>query len=89
MMRILLFAIFILAIIAVGIYAYKVRSVQTETTSDFSNVVAEKPLDKYTIENLSKQTFEKSKIEIGRMIGENEDFASYIFYFNLHGQRSL
>src|SRR3989344_5822003 len=85
MMRILLFAIFILAIIAVGIYAYKVRSVQTETTSDFSNVVAEKPLDKYTIENLSKQTFEKSKIEIGRMIGENEDFASYIFYFYPRG----
>lgn len=85
MMRILLSAIFILAVVAVGIYAYKVRNVQTETASDFSNVVAEKPLDKYTIENLSKQNFEKSKVEIGKIIGENKDFASYIFYFYPEG----
>ena len=85
MTRILLFTIFILAIVVFGIYVFKIRNVQFETTSNFSNAVQEKPLDKYTIENLSKQTFEKSNIEISRLIGENEDFASYIFYFYPQG----
>ncbi|MEJ2441410.1 MAG: prolyl oligopeptidase family serine peptidase [Patescibacteria group bacterium] len=43
--------------------------------------VIPKPLEKYTIENLSTLKPEKSTIEIGEVISEEDDFTSYLFSF--------
>lgn len=41
----------------------------------------EKPLEKYTIENLSKAKISSSEIEIGEVLKEDEKFTSYQFSF--------
>lgn len=41
----------------------------------------EKPLEKYTFENLRKTRFEASEITIGENLKDEENFASYIFYY--------
>jgi len=45
--------------------------------------VVEKPLEKYTFESLKKHQFAKSKIAIVKKLKDEEDFASYLFYFNI------
>lgn len=42
-----------------------------------------RPLDKYTIENLSKAQIQPSKIEIGETVKEDKEFISYFFSFSL------
>jgi dipeptidyl aminopeptidase/acylaminoacyl peptidase len=40
------------------------------------------PLDKYTIDNLSKAEIKKSFIELGELLTQNKDFNSYLFTMN-------
>ncbi len=42
-----------------------------------SQIVRPTPLAKYSIENLSKTSFESSKINIGDMLSENNDYSTY------------
>jgi len=48
--------------------------------------IQEKPLDKYTFENLSKRQFNPSKITLGDLIEENNDFVSRFFFFEDNGK---
>lgn len=43
--------------------------------------VKSKPLDKYTIEALSKTKFEAGEITLGKVLNETANFTSYVFYF--------
>lgn len=43
--------------------------------------VKEKPLNAYTFENLKKTKFPKSAIEIGRNVGETDEYFSQMFYY--------
>lgn len=45
------------------------------------SVILPKPLEKYTIENLSKAKISFSRIEIGEVLKEDEKFTSYRFSF--------
>jgi dipeptidyl aminopeptidase/acylaminoacyl peptidase len=50
-------------------------------TPSVLNPVIPKPLEKYTIENLSVTKPEEGEIEIGEVISEEENFTSYLFSF--------
>lgn len=45
--------------------------------------ITEKPLEKYSYENLRKKEFEKSDITIGKVLKDQDGVASYIFYFKV------
>lgn len=40
-----------------------------------------RPLDKYSFESLTKARFEPSRIELGEVLKDDENFRSYVFYF--------
>lgn len=44
-------------------------------------IVGERPLDKYTIDVLSRTSFEASEISLGEVLTDDVDFTSYEFYF--------
>lgn len=44
--------------------------------------VKEKPLEKYSFENLKNKEFKADTITIGKVLKEGNGFISYIFYFN-------
>ena len=44
--------------------------------------VKPRPLDKYTIENLSKVSLEGSQIEVGEVLESSDKFTSYLFAFS-------
>lgn len=49
--------------------------------------VKEKPLGKYTIDALSRTKFEASEITLGKVLNDNGEFTSYIFYFNVQTKK--
>ena len=58
---------------------------KTQNTNTEVNKKTEKPLDKYTIENLSRAKFSASDIEIGSVLKDGSDFESRVFYFQVNG----
>lgn len=66
-----------------GIYWYFVLSVAPpQSIGDVFNQALEKPLEKYSFENLKKVEFVGGEIEIGKKVEEESDlYDSYIFYF--------
>lgn len=49
--------------------------------------VIERPLKKYSFENLRKSAFESSVVSLGDPLKVEEDFASYTFYFLVDGKK--
>ena len=45
----------------------------------------DKPLDKYTYENFAKTKFLPAKITFGEILAENQNFKSYLFFFEVDG----
>lgn len=85
-------AVFILVIVLVSIFAFfgyyyfgQSRG-QTKLGSP-GEVKGEKPLEKYTIDNLGKANFVSSEIELGKILKDEADFVSLVFYFKVQGKR--
>jgi|SRR3989344_7756408 len=49
--------------------------------------IIEKPLEKYTFENLRKTKFPESLITVGRLIEEKDEYVSQMFYFNINNKK--
>ncbi|OGK38762.1 hypothetical protein A3F03_04030 [Candidatus Roizmanbacteria bacterium RIFCSPHIGHO2_12_FULL_41_11] len=49
--------------------------------------VSEKPLEKYAYLRLQKTKFSPSAISIGELLSDNEDFQSYLFYYQADGKK--
>src|SRR3989344_6277093 len=49
--------------------------------------IVEKPLDKYTIDSLTKTKFAASDIELGEVLKDDPNFVSRYFYFEVGGKR--
>jgi len=47
----------------------------------------QKPLEKYSFENLRKRTYEGSEIELEKVIKEEEKYTSWLFSFQTDGQK--
>ncbi len=92
MKNILIF--FVSGLIALGIGASIAFLVTRPTEDPFEEKrvnVVERPLDKYTFDNLRKIRFTSNPIILGRKIDETENLISQIFYFdvnNLNGKKS-
>ncbi|MEK7534448.1 MAG: prolyl oligopeptidase family serine peptidase [Patescibacteria group bacterium] len=50
-------------------------------------IIKEKPLDKYTFENLKKQQFKGSTIALGRTLEDGDKFTSQMFYYKVSGKK--
>jgi len=65
-------------------YLYMSGSDALEPARTTLEKITEKPLEKYTFENLRKTEFEAGKITIGERVEEESDeFDSYIYYFEV------
>lgn len=54
----------------------------TKILSPIGKEIKEKPLSKYSFENLKKTQFNGSPITIGKLVKDDTNFSSYMFYFN-------
>lgn len=87
-MKILLFFV---AIVAVAGFSFRFGQksnfgFQSPTTKNQMKP-AERPLDKYTYENLAKTKFLPSKITFAENLGEDQNFKSYLFFFEVEGKK--
>jgi uncharacterized protein YneF (UPF0154 family) len=48
------------------------------------SLITEKPLEKYSIENLSNNTLKPGKISFGDTLSEENNFSSYLFSFEFN-----
>ncbi|RJQ38395.1 hypothetical protein C4559_01215 [Candidatus Microgenomates bacterium] len=78
MRRFILLAI--LFIILAALF-FTVNNKKKETIINPLAKLIEKPLDKYTFENLKKKKFGASTITLGKVLKDEKDFTSFMFYF--------
>lgn len=62
---------------------------QDRSASPLNNrtIIKEKKLDKYSYTALQKTTFSGSEIVVDKIIKDEENFASYLFYFYVRGKK--
>lgn len=66
---------------------YLSKKTESIVPSIIEEVIQPRPLEKYTIDNLSAAQFGPSEIQIGEIIEEKDDFTSYVFYFYVDGEK--
>lgn len=86
-MRKFLLFIFLIFAGSIVIFLYYKKDTLLTPTSQIPQLIKEKPLNKYTIEALSKTAFEPSEITLGKVLNDEESFTSYIFYFHPKGKK--
>src|SRR3990167_7454029 len=86
MRRVLLF-VFLVLVGSTIIFLFYKNDTPLIPTSQMPQLRKEKPLDKYTIEALSATNFVPSEITIGKVLKNEENFTSYIFYFYPQGKK--
>ena len=74
-----------LFIFLAGISLFFVRDEKNNIISPLGEIpkLIEKPLEKYSFENLKKRDFKPSEITIGKILKDEDNFISYVFYFNV------
>lgn len=78
----------ILVIVFIGVVLFLFFNKKTEKiVGPIADKILEKPLDKYTYENLKKTRFSPSQIKIGKELKHEEKFASYVFYYNIRDKK--
>jgi uncharacterized protein len=88
-MKWFLIILFSLLISAGGLW-YLLNDKQEELVSpvgEVINKITEKPLDKYTIENLSKRIFEEGQIELEEIVEETDKYTVHKFSFMSDGKK--
>jgi len=87
MVKLLVISI-ILLFLALGGYLLRLNQQSSAPVGNNNAIVNhEKPLDRYAFERLKNSVFTASNIEIGRVVKEEPDFESSMFYFNVDGKR--
>lgn len=90
-LHILLFISILLNVVLVGtvyyFYHYKINSITP--LSQEQNIDADKPLQKYSYQNLKKTTFKSQEIEFGPIEETTEDTPYFVrtFYYEVEGKR--
>lgn len=85
-MRKLIFVItfIFIAVVAVG-YVFLVSS--NKIISPLGSKLREKPLDKYTFARLKETKFSSNPITFGKLIKDENNSVSYVFYFSVEGKK--
>lgn len=81
MKKIILHVIAVIALIIAG-WCLNVLHQNSSIEPTIIDPVIPKPLEKYTIENLSNTLFEKGEIILGDIIEEEDNYTSYFFSFS-------
>ncbi|MDP2632281.1 MAG: prolyl oligopeptidase family serine peptidase [Candidatus Curtissbacteria bacterium] len=83
------FAVLFLVLVGFGAFFANQYKNKKNIVNPFAGETApkEKPLDKYQIENLSKAKINASEITLGKVLADEENFTSYVFYFYAEGKR--
>ncbi|MBI2074939.1 MAG: dienelactone hydrolase family protein [Candidatus Levybacteria bacterium] len=76
-----IFLVFIVAVAAFFIFR------KDKIISPVGNIPKEKPLDKYTFENLNKKQFQSSKIMLGKILKGDSNYISQMFYYSVDGKK--
>lgn len=81
--------VFPVFIILLGLLMYFSFGQNTNVVSPLGSVkkIMEKPLEKYSFENLKKKNFSGSEITIGKLLKDGDGFSSYMFYFIDNGKK--
>jgi len=76
----------VLFTILAGIIGYFIgRNIPTKPEdTTFVSTTSQKPLEKYTIENLAKTDIKEGKFEMGTKLASKDDYTSYLFHFNFN-----
>ena len=82
-MKKILLVIIMLIVTILVIYKYS----QHKPTINNQSLVIEKPLDKYTYQALKNTVFTGSQITIDKMIKDEEQFTSYLFYYKVNNYK--
>lgn len=80
----------ILIIIAIVVVFISIRIIYNNVEKislEKQTAVVEKPLDKYTFENLQKRKYQSSDIHFGKLVKDEKAFSSIIFYFDSDGKK--
>ncbi len=81
----------VLVLVIIAVVAFFVwengRGIKTPLNQSSANKKVEKPLDKYTIDSLTKTKFAASDIELGEVLRDDPNFVSRYFYFEVGGKR--
>ena len=81
-MRRIVFTSFIFIFVFVaGFLVGKLPLGKNTTYNSITNVIVQRPLDKYTVENLSNTTIELGTLEGAMKLNENEEYISYLTNF--------
>lgn len=86
MKKIIISAGILLALLIVGALYY-FKSVRVVTQPSTGNIVVEKKLDQYTYSALRKTTFSGSQIMIDKVLLDDPNFTSYLYYFTVRGKK--
>lgn len=80
----------VLAIVILAVAAFfgwdNYRQGKVSPVSKLQQIV-EKPFDKYTYDSLIKTDFPASEVTIGKVISDNPEFVSRMFYFSVGGKK--
>src|SRR3972149_10000673 len=83
MKRFLVVTIIIVFSVVLGWFAKDYFLDKNTKVGEITEKILPKPLDKYTIQNLSTARTTQEKIELGETTKEDVDFTSYLFSFSL------
>lgn len=82
MRRIILFTVLIISVLVIGFFAGTYYRGKNNLTTPKISTIIQRPLDKYTIDNLRASDIPVGKITIDNVISENEGSISYKFTFD-------
>lgn len=73
-----------------GFFFYKIVVTKKGVIQNFDQVrekITEKPLDKYSFDSLRKSAPKASTISLGKVIKDDPDFTSFMFYYLVEGKK--
>ncbi len=88
-LKLLVFCIgFVLGVVTVFAGVKLAKNGILSPLSDKTDTLLPKPLEKYTFSSLQKTQFTPSTITLGKKVKEDEEIASYLFYFNVKDDKT-
>lgn len=80
----LFYILLVVIVFLLGLFLNRVLETTDEQTSLPIQRVIPRPLEKYTIENLSKTEFAKGQFEVGSELAKTGEYVSYLFLFRFN-----
>lgn len=87
-MKVAVYVLVFVLLLVIGFFGYYYFFYNSDEQDDtLMHVNRERPLEKYSIENLGKTKFVQSEIKLGDIVADETDFVSRKFYFDVNGSK--